>query len=67
MEKREILRFGCIFEAIFSAKPSNLSDFWPKSATVRHFWGSGGGAGGSRAGPVGGDFGESKLSLDVGF
>ena len=36
-EKREILRFGCIFEGLLSAKPCLFKHFCAKSTTVRHF------------------------------
>ena len=38
LKNREIHRFGCIFEALLSAKPMFFDDFVRKSTTVRHFW-----------------------------
>ena len=66
-EKREIRRFGCISEVIFSAKPNNLSDFGAKSAPVQHFWVLGGRAGGSLHAPVGGVLGSLNCVETVGI
>ncbi len=37
-EKREILRFGCIFEGLLSAKPCFLSIFARKARQYDTFW-----------------------------
>ena len=38
VEIRPKHRFGCIFEAILSAKPRFGAYFCAKSATLQHFW-----------------------------